>query len=531
MNSENLKILTNIIGGVESGGQVYGRRNYAAYAAPYTNSDKEYTITLGWAQNYGDEAYKLISLIYAADPVAFDKIDPTGQIKVMINGEHNWVKERWNPSTYQRYVLIALIDSPAGHICQDELFAQLMQTYIAECAKAYTSEVRAQMMYCEIRHLGGKSAADRIFRRCGGTYTLDRIMVALKADQADKRSDNQVGDAKFWSRHLKCREFIERYAVPETAGAAGKKEDSMTLDEARREAKKMLYQNRLSTMTGYTPEGKECYQNAGEWTRTDPRPGDVIYFYSTAKARVGHTGIVERVDAEKKVVYTIEGNTQSDQYAENGGCVARHSYSYAATGGTHRVNGFGHPNFGAVGQTAEAFVSMAASWVGYLEKASAKSLDSKTANAGRNNYTRFQRDACGYVASEQWCQYFVDAMAIYLFLGTRGDGKSTSTKVDAPKASKPVNTPTQKPSGTTLHEEQQWIGECTADELNVRTWAGVENPTIKKWPLLEKGNRVGVCDTLKAKDGSDWYYIVISNAVLKKPVHGFASAKYIKKVG
>ena len=173
---------------------------------------------------------------------------------------------------------------------------------------------------------------------------------------------------------------------------------------------------------------------------------------------------------------------------------------------------------------------MAASWIGYLEKASNKSLDSKTANAGRNNYTRFQRDACGYAASEQWCQYFVDAMAIYLFLGTRGDGKSTSAKVDAPKASKPVNTPTQKPSGTTLHEEQQWIGECTADELNVRTWAGVENPTIKKWPLLEKGNRVGVCDSLKAKDGGTWYYIVIDNQMLPKPVHGFVSAKYIKRV-
>lgn len=530
MNDANLKVLTNVIGAVESGGQVYGQRRYDAYAAPYTNSSLEHTVTLGWAQNYGDEAYRLISLIYARDPKAFDQIDPNGKVKEMINGEHDWVKERWNPSTYQRYVLIALIDSPAGHICQDELFAQLMQTYIAECAKAYTSEVRAQMMYCEIRHLGGKSAADRIFRRCGGTYTLDRIMDALKADQTDKRSDNQAGDAKFWSRHLKCREFIERYAVPETAGAAGKKEDSMTLDEARREAKKMLYQSRLSTMTGYTPEGKECYQNAGEWTRTDPRPGDVIYFYSTAKARVGHTGIVERVDAAKKIVYTIEGNTQSDQYAENGGCVARHSYSYAATGGTHRVNGFGHPNFSAVGQTAEAFVSMAASWIGYLEKASNKSLDSKTANAGRNNYTRFQRDACGYVASEQWCQYFVDAMAIYLFLGTRGDGKSTSAKVDAPKASKPVKTPTQKPSGTTLHEEQQWIGECTADELNVRTWAGVENPTIKKWPLLEKGNRVGVCDSLKAKDGGMWYYIVIDNQMLPKPVHGFVSAKYIKRV-
>ena len=51
MTQQNLDVLTNVIGAVESGGQVYGRRDYAAYAAPYTNSEKEHTITLGWAQN------------------------------------------------------------------------------------------------------------------------------------------------------------------------------------------------------------------------------------------------------------------------------------------------------------------------------------------------------------------------------------------------------------------------------------------------------------------------------------------------
>ena len=55
MTQQNMDVLTNVIGAVESGGQVYGRRDYAAYAAPYTNSEKEHTITLGWAQNYGAE--------------------------------------------------------------------------------------------------------------------------------------------------------------------------------------------------------------------------------------------------------------------------------------------------------------------------------------------------------------------------------------------------------------------------------------------------------------------------------------------
>ena len=75
MNAENLKVLTNIIGAVESGGQVYGRRRYDAYADPYENTPLEHTITLGWAQNYGPEAEKLVSLIYNADQREFSKLD------------------------------------------------------------------------------------------------------------------------------------------------------------------------------------------------------------------------------------------------------------------------------------------------------------------------------------------------------------------------------------------------------------------------------------------------------------------------
>jgi hypothetical protein len=99
-----------------------------------------------------------------------------------------------------------------------------------------------------------------------------------------------------------------------------------------------------SSMTGYTPQGKAYFVQAKRWYTT-PQRGDIIYFYSSNKGRVGHTGIVERVDTSKKMVYTIEGNTRVDTYAENGGCVARHSYSYASIGGTNRVNGFGRPRY------------------------------------------------------------------------------------------------------------------------------------------------------------------------------------------
>ena len=210
MNAENMRVLTNIIGAVESGGQVYGKRNYAAYAPPYHSTPNEHTITLGWAQNYGPEAERLIRMIYDADPEAFDKIDTYGSVKSMIGKD--WVKLRWNPTDAQKNVLIRLIDSETGHKCQDELFTELMDKFIADCAKDYTTDIPAQMMYCEIRHLGGKGPADRIFKRCNGNYSLDNIMAALDKDDPDS---NQVGSRKFRSRHQKCIEFIRKYAVPE----------------------------------------------------------------------------------------------------------------------------------------------------------------------------------------------------------------------------------------------------------------------------------------------------------------------------
>lgn len=80
-------------------------------------------------------------------------------------------------------------------------------------------------------------------------------------------------------------------------------------------------------------------------------------------------------------------------------------------------------------------------------------------------------------------------------------------------------------SGTSLSRNPQWVGKCTANSLHVRSWAGTENPDIKSWPRLGKGNLVDVCDTVKASDGSNWYYIRIAGKI-----YGFVSAKYITKV-
>ena len=62
---------------------------------------------------------------------------------------------------------------------------------------------------------------------------------------------------------------------------------------------------------------------------------------------------------------------------------------------------------------ASALIKIAEAELGYLEKASNKDLDSKTANAGKKNYTKYARDlakAGFYNGSKQglaWCAVFV----------------------------------------------------------------------------------------------------------------------------
>lgn len=57
---------------------------------------------------------------------------------------------------------------------------------------------------------------------------------------------------------------------------------------------------------------------------------------------------------------------------------------------------------------AESVIHIAKEERGYLEKASAKDLDSKTANAGSNNFTKYARALYPALQGQPWCDMFVD---------------------------------------------------------------------------------------------------------------------------
>lgn len=63
---------------------------------------------------------------------------------------------------------------------------------------------------------------------------------------------------------------------------------------------------------------------------------------------------------------------------------------------------------------------------------------------------------------------------------------------------------------TVAEHTPKWVGKCTANRLNVRTGNGVKYPIFKYYPILEYGNLVDVCDSLRDDRGKTWYYIRIA---------------------
>lgn len=99
-------------------------------------------------------------------------------------------------------------------------------------------------------------------------------------------------------------------------------------------------------------------------------------------------------------------------------------------------------------------------------------------------------------------------------------------KYDAePSGSTTPVTPAPKPTTSGAPSKTpKWVGKVTADALNVRTWASKENPNIKSYPVLYRGNLVDVCDSVKDSKGAAWYYVRIAGKI-----YGFVHSDYITK--
>lgn len=563
MNKANLDILVNIIGAVQSGGQIYGNRRYNAYTPPYTNTSKQYTITLGWAQNYGAEAKKLIQMIYDKDTPSFKQIDKKGLIQKRLS--QDWVAIKWNPNSIEKDLLIKLIDSPAGHKCQDKLFTQLIIKFVADCEKDYTKDEKAQMMYCEIRHLGGKGPVDRIFKKCNKNYSLDNIMAQLKKDQQDTSNDNQVGDKKFWSRHQKCYEFINKYVIDSSPIIEDKKETETKKETtvAKYDVNKLIkiatdelgYLEKKSNSqldnktanagsnnyTKYWRDLKPSFQGqpwcdafvdwcfmkaygaaaaqelecggygvyytpdsadcykAKKQWYTIPEVGDQIFFKNDT--RICHTGIV--IEVNQTQVITIEGNTSgTSTVVANGGGVRKKSYDLRY----NKIAGYGRPDYKGIGIKADTTQGKSSS-------ISTKQIQHMLNQLGWNLEEDNEYGPKTTAAVKEFQKKF----------GLEVDGKAGPKTINM--LNKAIKDRTSELTYNTTgkyNETPKKRGKIT-DLLNIRKGPGKQYTNLVSYPTLPSGKEVDICDMIKANNGSTWYYILIDNSK-----HGFASADFIK---
>lgn len=204
MNKHNQEVCAKMIIGAETGGQVYGAGRWDDVKIPKIGLEK--TLTLGAYQFYGNEGRTLLRMIY--------EVDQTGFIQEITDAlSINWFESKWVPGPSTRECIARIISSETGVAKQIELFCEIQLPAYVTLAELYgVTEDPAQMMWVEIEHVGGLSAARRIFARCDGNHSLDKIMWSLKQDQYDHSSENQAGDNLYWSRHVFCKACIDKYA-------------------------------------------------------------------------------------------------------------------------------------------------------------------------------------------------------------------------------------------------------------------------------------------------------------------------------
>lgn len=552
MLKENITVLRKILYAVETGGQVYGKQRYNAFIGAGANTSNEKAITIGAGQWYAGEAKRLLQKIQRGNPALFKKMDTQGLESDLL--KKNWSTYAIFPSSAKTKCIISIISSDLGIKCQDELMEEQIAEYSESIAKKYGTMPDDAMMECiNIIHQGGASALQRILSKTKKPYTSETIYAALCTDPADPRP-NQVGD--YTTRQKKVIEMIRKYAKKETTTVAKTKLQKFTelgdyyasnggylekknnayLDDFKKNAGYNNYTKfardvnswgqpgcqgqpwcaeyqfwKLAKVLGITKAlqimGGGFYncvsitnwaKKNGTWHST-PKNGALIIFRSGS-----HVGSVRKYD--KTYVYTNEGNTSSVAgVVANGGACRNKQYKLTDSA----IDGYVWIDWGEEKTVAETWKATGTA---------TSTVDDLYIRETPNGYVLGQINKGNRVEingekSGMWTKIKVAGIGI-------GWTATKYLQIDGVK-----NTTTTIPKKQDK-TQRLYTGQVTASSLNVRTWAGAEYPNIKKYPTLNKGNKVDVMNfTQKAKDGASWYYIRIAGKYF-----GFVSAKYIKKV-
>ena len=193
--------MKKILYAVETGGQVYGKQDYADFTKAYSNSSVEHAITIGAGQWYATEAQKLLKRIHQTmGDAAWKKYDTKGGLwKDVCN--KNW--STYKSTTYKN-IIVKLISSDVGKKCQDQMMYEQIEEYEAQIRRLGVTNVQAVGMFINIRHQGGYGAVTRVLAKTKKPYNLINVYNALATD-----TGNQVGVYK--TRQAKVYQWLRTY--------------------------------------------------------------------------------------------------------------------------------------------------------------------------------------------------------------------------------------------------------------------------------------------------------------------------------
>lgn len=555
MLKENITVLRKILYAVETGGQVYGKQRYNAFIGAGANTPNEKAITIGAGQWYACEAKRLLQKIQRGNPALFKKMDTQGLESDLL--KKNWSTYAISPSSAKAKCIISIISSDLGIKCQDELMEEQIAEYSESIAKKYGTMPDDAMMECiNIIHQGGTSALQRILSKTKKPYTSETIYAALCTDPADPRP-NQVGD--YTTRQKKVIKMIRKYVKKEAMTVTKTKLQKFTelgdyyannggnkpylekrtnayLDDFQKNAGYNNYTKfardvdswgqpgcqgqpwcaeyqfwKLAKVLGITKAlqimGGGFYncvsitnwaKKNGTWHST-PKDGALVIFRDGS-----HIGSVRSYS--NTYIYTNEGNTSSAAgVIANGGSCRNKRYLRSDP----VIDGY-------IWITWEDEKTSTETWK--ATGTATSTVDDLHIRETPNGYVLGQINKGNRVEingekSGMWTKVKVAGIGI-------GWAATKYLQVDGVE-NKPT-TITNKQSKT----QRLFVGKVSAASTVVRTWAGSNYPSIKKWPKLVRGNLVDVMNfTQKATNGASWYYVHIAGKY-----YGFVAAKDIKKV-
>ena len=216
VTNKQAEIWLNILGAVESGGMVYGRRNYAAFSGVGAMSPYEVSVTAGAYQEYGENLRQLLLAIQKQYPVSFQARDTAG---IAADLAYPWTDSHpytISPSSTKAKAIQSIISCNAGAFVQDLRIIELLDEYLTDIRALGITNVRAALFMAQCYHLGGFGGVRRVVARASNPNLMSSLKKSLYLDQQDTSSSYQIGDKIYYNRHELIYTWLKAY-IPYSA--------------------------------------------------------------------------------------------------------------------------------------------------------------------------------------------------------------------------------------------------------------------------------------------------------------------------